>query len=63
MVKPEVLNVDHRGAKTGIWAIEPHVRVGEFGCKFEELLVVEQDRAYWLDDISQARIVIDPAER
>lgn len=59
LVKPEVLNADHRGAKTGVWAIEPHVRVGDFGAKFEELLVVEDGKAYWLDDISQHRIVIE----
>lgn len=60
LIAPEVLNVDHRGAKTGVWAIEPHLRVGGWGAKFEELLVVEEDRAYWLDDISQDRIVIEP---
>lgn len=59
LIKPEVLNVDHRGAKTGVWAIEPHLRVGDFGCKFEELLVVEEGKAYWLEDISQNRIVIE----
>ncbi|MFI5778929.1 M24 family metallopeptidase [Nocardia sp. NPDC051570] len=59
MVFPEVLGPKHRGPKTGIWAIEPHVRADGFGAKFEELLVVEENRAYWLDDISQQRIVID----
>jgi len=60
LVLPEVLNVNHRGAKTGVWAFEPHVRVGDFGCKFEELLVVDHGHAYWLDDISQDRITITP---
>ncbi|MCK2243749.1 MULTISPECIES: M24 family metallopeptidase [unclassified Crossiella] len=58
-INPEVLNVNHRGLKTGVWAVEPHLRVDGWGCKFEELLVVQPDRAYWLDDISQERIVIE----
>lgn len=57
---PEVLGPQHTAPKTGIWAIEPHIRANGFGAKFEELLVVEEDRAYWLDDLSQQRIVINP---
>lgn len=34
----------------GLWAIEPHIGAQGFGAKFEELLVVEPDRAFWLDD-------------
>jgi hypothetical protein len=34
----------------GVWAIEPHLGACDFGAKFEELLVVEHRRAYWLDD-------------
>jgi len=30
------------------------------GCKFEELLIVDEGRAYWLDDTSQQRITIQP---
>ena len=58
LIMPEVLNVNHRGAKTGVWAFEPHIRVGDFGAKFEELLVVEDGHAHWLDDISQKRMTI-----
>jgi hypothetical protein len=58
LVFPEVLGPKRRGPKTGIWAVEPHVRADGFGAKFEELLVVDEDRAYWLDDISQKRITI-----
>ena len=58
LVFPEVLGPRHRGPKTGIWAVEPHVRADGFGAKFEELLVVDDDKAYWLDDISQKRITI-----
>ncbi|GAB3652950.1 M24 family metallopeptidase [Actinocorallia lasiicapitis] len=40
----------------GIWAVEPHlgfrsdVKDAAVGVKFEELLVVTEDDAYWLDD-------------
>lgn len=33
-----------------IWAVEPHVGKNGVGAKFEELLVVTEDEAYWLDD-------------
>jgi len=34
----------------GIWAIEPHLGFHGVGVKFEELMVVTEDDAYWLDD-------------
>jgi Xaa-Pro aminopeptidase len=34
----------------GLWALEPHVRKDDVGAKWEELLVVTDDDAYWLDD-------------
>lgn len=34
----------------GLWAIEPHMGRDDFGVKFEEILVVTDDDAYWLDD-------------
>ncbi|AEH09346.1 MULTISPECIES: M24 family metallopeptidase [Protofrankia] len=34
----------------GLWAVEPHVAFRDVGLKFEELLVVTDDDAYWLDD-------------
>lgn len=34
----------------GLWAIEPHLGFRGVGVKFEELLVVTEDDAYWLDD-------------
>ncbi len=49
-VLPELLTPDHAGEKIGLWAIEPHLGRGKTGFKFEEILVVDQDRAYWLDD-------------
>lgn len=44
------LGPEHQGKKLGLWAIEPHLGWQGAGCKFEEILVVEADRAYWLDD-------------
>ena len=37
-------------ATPGLWAIEPHISRDGVGVKFEELLVVTEDDAYWLDD-------------
>jgi Xaa-Pro aminopeptidase len=34
----------------GLWAVEPHLGLRGVGAKFEELLVVTHDDAYWLDD-------------
>lgn len=34
----------------GLWAVEPHLGFRGIGAKFEELLVVTDDDAYWLDD-------------
>lgn len=34
----------------GLWAVEPHVALRDVGLKFEELLVVTEDDAFWLDD-------------
>ena len=34
----------------GLWAIEPHVACGALGSKFEEILVVTESEAYYLDE-------------
>ncbi|WP_331767066.1 M24 family metallopeptidase [Embleya sp. NBC_00896] len=34
----------------GLWAVEPHIALRDVGAKFEELLVVTDDDAHWLDD-------------
>lgn len=34
----------------GLWAVEPHLGFRGVGAKWEELLVVTEDDAYWLDD-------------
>ena len=40
---------DHRPSP-GLWAVEPHLGRGDIGVKWEELLVVEDHDAYWLDE-------------
>lgn len=37
-------------ASPGLWAVEPHIGFAGVGVKWEELLVVTDDDAYWLDD-------------
>lgn len=34
----------------GLWAVEPHLGFRDVGAKFEELLVITADDAFWLDD-------------
>ncbi|NRF66914.1 aminopeptidase P family protein [Aquincola sp. S2] len=46
----QVLSPEHQGRQLGLWAIEPHIGFAGGGAKFEEILVVEPNRAYWLDD-------------
>lgn len=36
----------------GLWAVEPHLGLNGIGAKFEELLVITENDAYWLDDES-----------
>lgn len=36
--------------RPGLWAVEPHLGLRGVGAKFEELLVVTDDDAFWLDD-------------
>lgn len=40
---------DHAPA-AGLWAVEPHLGFQDVGAKFEELLVITDTDAYWLDD-------------
>ena len=42
------INAENVGKKLGLWAIEPHIGWDSGGAKFEEILVVEPRRAYWL---------------
>lgn len=47
----------------GLWAVEPHLGLRGVGAKFEELLVVTDDDAYWLDDdLPHVRRSAAPAE-
>lgn len=34
----------------GLWAVEPHLGFRDVGAKWEELLVITDDDAFWLDD-------------
>ena len=34
----------------GLWAIEPHIGTDDFGVKFEEIMVVNGEEIYWLDN-------------
>jgi len=45
----QLLNDSFTGDLLGLWAIEPHVGAAEFGAKFEEILVVDEDGARWLE--------------
>jgi Xaa-Pro aminopeptidase len=45
----QLLNRNFSGDLTGLWAIEPHLSGKTFGAKFEELLVVTENDAYWLE--------------
>lgn len=47
---PDLLGPDHEGSSDGLWAIEPHLGGEGFGAKFEEILVVQDGKAKWLDD-------------
>ncbi len=40
---------DHR-AHDGLWLVEPHAGRGPVGAKWEEILVIEGEKARWLDD-------------
>ena len=37
-------------APHGLWAVEPHLAEGNVGAKFEEILIIDNDGARWLDD-------------
>lgn len=39
-----------RPCEPGLWAVEPHIGKGDIGAKWEELLVVTEETAFWLDD-------------
>jgi Xaa-Pro aminopeptidase len=45
----QLLEANHIGNMNGLWAIEPHIGGKDFGMKFEEILVVENGVARWLD--------------
>lgn len=40
---------DHKPVP-GLWAVEPHLGLNGVGAKWEEMLVITDDDAFWLDD-------------
>ena len=40
---------DHQ-AHDGLWLVEPHAGLGAVGAKWEEILIIEDGKARWLDD-------------
>ena len=40
----------NKRCEQGLWAIEPHMGLENFGVKWEEILVVTENNAFWLDD-------------
>lgn len=51
----------NHGPIPGLWAVEPHIACQGVGAKWEELLVITEDTAYWLDD--QVPHVIEGIEK
>jgi Xaa-Pro aminopeptidase len=47
---PEVISPWHSGSPLGLWAVEPHLGGSGFGSKFEEILLVDESGARWLQD-------------
>lgn len=45
----QLLNANYRGSFDGLWAVEPHIGGTGFGAKFEELLLVKDGSARWLE--------------
>ena len=46
----EVISPYFQNGVEGVWAIEPHIGGRGFGAKFEEILVVADGKATWLDE-------------
>lgn len=46
----QLFNRQYEGSLEGLWAIEPHIGGQGFGAKFEEILVVDDNGAHWLDE-------------
>ena len=45
----QLLNSHHDGNLKGLWAIEPHIGTNTFGAKFEEILLVTDQGARWIE--------------
>jgi Xaa-Pro aminopeptidase len=49
----QLLNQKHEGRLHGLWAIEPHIGKDAWGAKFEEILLVDDNGARWIEDQSE----------
>lgn len=49
-VVSEIISPYFQKSVEGIWAIEPHIGGSQFGAKFEEVLIVKNGKAEWLDE-------------
>jgi Xaa-Pro aminopeptidase len=55
----QLMNENHEGPLAGLWAIEPHIGGKGWGAKFEEILVVDESGARWLEqDIAQSSVTL-----
>jgi len=45
----QLLNSNYDGKLKGLWAIEPHIGTKDFGAKFEEILLVDDNGARWIE--------------
>ena len=45
----QLLSPTSKGELKGLWAVEPHLGGKGFGAKFEEILIVDEDGARWLE--------------
>ncbi len=52
----QLYNENFEGDFTGLWAIEPHLGANTFGAKFEEILVVTKEKAYWLEQHREDKV-------
>lgn len=44
------LDTSEHAAHDGLWLVEPHAGLGAVGAKWEEILLIEDGEARWLDD-------------
>jgi Xaa-Pro aminopeptidase len=50
----QLFNRDYRGSLDGLWALEPHIALGEWGAKFEFLYLKSPEYSGWLRDCPES---------